>query len=76
MAAIHVAYGESTTKFKATLLAYLQHYSNDHRNPDIDESLNRWVQHVKRANFEHIRYHIYYTQIFVLPIHTYLSVFQ
>ncbi|KAK9694044.1 Tyrosyl-DNA phosphodiesterase [Popillia japonica] len=55
MAAIHVAYGESTTKFKATLLAYLQHYSNDHRNPDIDESLNRWVQHVKRANFEHIR---------------------
>ncbi|KAK9694045.1 Tyrosyl-DNA phosphodiesterase [Popillia japonica] len=50
-----VAYGESRTMFKATLLAYLHHYRNDNRNSHIDESLKRWIEHVRRANFKHIR---------------------
>ncbi|KAI4464561.1 tyrosyl-dna phosphodiesterase 1 [Holotrichia oblita] len=50
-----LANGESLTKFKATLLAYLHHYRNDNRNLHMDNSCKRWIQHVRRANFKNIR---------------------
>ncbi|KAK9694052.1 Tyrosyl-DNA phosphodiesterase [Popillia japonica] len=40
------------TKFKVTLLAYLRHYRNEDRNPEINESFETWVSRVENANFE------------------------